>query len=182
MRRRIKRLMRKQRVSPGDAERLVHWYKALPELEDLANEHRKRAVSWKGFHVGIGALVRHGDQFSRIGGANHKKAEGRRQHGDHCAEEEIFAAAEDLQPDEILGMVCVAPHQPDDISQFDLGVTIACGHCRTRFRKLLERKDAPLKPGTRLLFVNAENRDKRVELTVDALLKLCATKDREHGH
>lgn len=176
-RRKVKNLLHRRKAALDDAERLIHWYKALPVLEDIASNARTRAYHYQGFHVGVSALMRDANgKLVTAGGANHKKAPGPRQEGDHCGEDDIFVASKDLECEEILGMVVVAPPKIDDFSDFDLGVTISCGHCRNRFRREIASGGA-LRPGTRLLFVNADNPRKRAEMPVETVLELCRKRD-----
>ncbi len=171
----VNRLKKRERrsVKTGESPYEERWLQAVPELEKIALKARERAHSWKGFHVGIGALLHLPDgTFNLASGANHKAASGPRQPGDHCAEEDIDVAMHDMRCDEAVGMVVVAPPQQDDHSGFDLGVTINCGHCRKRFDEHL-KKGGPIKPHTRMVFINAENPQKRIELTVESILRLC---------
>lgn len=181
--RKLKRYVNaKSKRDAAEQVRLLPWFKAVPDVENAAFNARARAHSHKGFHVGIGALLLMPDGSTRIvDGCNHKKAPGPRLEDDHCAEEDGLLHADSLLAEEIVGMVIVAPHQADDGTGYNLGVTISCKHCRRRFGERLARLKAgakeALKPRTRLLFVNADNRTKRVELTVSDVLALCRKKD-----
>lgn len=153
---------------------LLHWYKSVPSLEDQAFAARQRSSSYRKFEVGSAAIgVLPDGTFREYAGANRKERKGPRTFDDQCAEMEIIDAARKTQCVELAGMVTVAPHQPDDFRDIDLGVTICCVYCRRRFVKELQDPRSPLKRHTRMIFVNADDRTKRVELTVEKVLLLC---------
>ncbi|HEY4522547.1 MAG TPA: hypothetical protein VJH91_02870 [Candidatus Paceibacterota bacterium] len=178
--RKVRRLVRKSKpnsqLAPEESERLLHWFKAVPELERIADSERQNSEHYDGFGVGVSALLRRSDGTTyTVSGANEKKAPGPRQAGDHCAEDCMYHG------DEVIGFVSIAPHKIDDFSEFDLGVTISCGHCRKRFRKF-DPADG-IRSHTRARFINPAHRERPpVELRVDYLLKLCEKKDQQNGH
>lgn len=152
----------------------VYSARLVPTLIDRAMEARKRGVSHRKipFLVGGAALIidKEKGETAIVDGANYKPmpgSDGPRR----CAEEEIEDDAERLEMD-IDRMVIVAPHQPDDESRIDLGVTISCVFCRRRMAKKIRDPKSHLKATTQLIFVNADIPTKRVEMTVEDLLRL----------
>jgi hypothetical protein len=158
--------------TPTPEQHELHLYKSLPTLIDRAFKARERAVSHRAipFKVGAAALVcdRIEGKYAFLDGANYKPyTDGPRK----CAEEEILEDAEALGVD-IIGMVVVAPHQPDDHTGIDLGVTPCCTFCRKMIRKKMEEPKPHVTKDTRLVFVNAGLPTTRVELSVQRMLDI----------
>jgi hypothetical protein len=158
-----------------DARFLLEWHMNVPNLIDRAFEARKRAVSHRAipFHVGVAALVYDpkDDSFGIVDGANYKPLSGK-DGPRKCGEEEPEEEAERVGL-KIVGIVVVAPHQPDDETGIDLGVTPSCAHCRRRWhRKWQEKPDYCVTPGTHLLFVNADIPSTRVAMTAQRTLEI----------
>lgn len=152
----------------------LSFYRSLHDLIEKATAARRRAKSYRQFDVGAAAIGIMPDGTQRIFiGANKKQAKGPRRDGDECAEMEIIDAARKTKCGLLAGFVVIAPHQPDDASGLDLGATLSCCHCRDRFKKELADTNSPLKPFTRMMFVNADNYNKRPELSVEKVMLLC---------
>ena len=134
---------------------------------------RAHAHSPRGFDVGVAALVRsRGGHHLVLGGANHKTDHGPRRHrnGDYCGEMEIIAAAREMKCEVITDMTITAPHQADDMSGRDFGVTVSCFYCRVEFRHERKNPESPLKGYTRLRFNHPTNKRKFHRTTVDEFL------------
>ena len=144
---------------PSGMEKLFEFYQRSVTLYLRATVARRRAVSWRGMTVGGCGLALHPqamqwEQFQEFEGANHKPEQG--SNGSRrCAEEEIMAAAAKAGCSELIGMVTIAPHQPDDHTGIDRGVLIPCVYCRRKFAESI-RESGIIKPHTRIISVNAD--------------------------
>ncbi|OGG58357.1 hypothetical protein A2853_00355 [Candidatus Kaiserbacteria bacterium RIFCSPHIGHO2_01_FULL_55_17] len=151
------------------------WRKYLPTLDQLSRQMRSRAISHRGFDNGTVSLAWgwHRDPVI-VGGANHKPHKGERRHraGDYCGEMESIWAARRMHCSEIIGMVVTCPHQPDEVSGRDFGVTVSCYYCRIEFRVERRKSKSPLKGHTRLRFNHPTDRSLYLNITVDKFLAM----------
>ncbi|MEK7133570.1 MAG: hypothetical protein AAB804_00700 [Patescibacteria group bacterium] len=136
---------------------------------------RKQSKSHRKFDVGAVSLAwgRHHEPVI-LAGANFKPHGGKRRHrnGDYCAEMESIWAATRMQCEEIIGMVVTAPHQPDEMTGTDFGVTVSCYYCRVEFRSERKKPKSPLKGHTRLRFNHPIDPTIHFERSVDEFLAL----------
>ncbi len=162
-----------QRLQRALKDKQLHWYSRRLNLAASAHRMRKKAVSWRGFHVGSAGIgVRANGELVEYTGFNVKQQEGPRQHDDHCAEPHLIADAKQDGCVELFGIATEAPYQVDDFSGLDLGVTTMCIHCRRMLHRELKDPESPVKKDTLLFFVNGDNREKHVQFTVEQLLRL----------
>ncbi len=173
---RSQRMARRRELLPA-----VAWYAntemligmATSARDSMARQHRK-------FKVG-GAMVAldpRGDvHFLSAGNYMPRPAnEGPRR----CAEDFLCTRARKYGCSEIIGMVILAPPQADDFCGLDLGVTVPCGTCRSMFSREISNRGL-IRPHTRLLCVNVDDRRIQVEMTVQEMLRRCDEATRERG-
>jgi cytidine deaminase len=109
-------------------------------------EFRNRAMSYRDFNVGAGALAIRGNESGRLLGFNvkHDETDAVNIH----AEDLVTAKAQDAGFTEIAVVAVVGPTQEDHVSGQLMPTLHPCGRCRTRF------KESPLITD-RTLFVTA---------------------------
>ena len=167
--------MPNQHTTSGSSDTELLWHRHVPTLIDRAFAARDRAVSHRKipFKVGVAALVQdpRDGRTAIIDGANYKPlpgSDGPRK----CGEEDVEEEADRLGL-YIIGMVIAAPHQPDDATGIDLGVTPSCTFCRCRWHtKHQAGGKYCVTPGTHLLFINADIPTIKVAMTVQRTMAI----------
>ncbi len=153
------------------ADRVLHCELHKTELLCLAAEAQRKAKSYRGANYGCAALGLMPDGTLRsFWGANSKKAEGPRQHGDLCGEMRVIDEMRAAGCIAVVAMVIYGPAESDDATGANFGPKPSCTHCRTRFRVELRDPTSPLKRNTHLVFVSLEKPDRFLPFDLDVML------------